>query len=151
MTIETLDNGSRTIARKAVVNAPATEIFALLSDPHRHHEVDGSGTVKDKVKGPHELELGAKFNVAMKQFGMPYKITSKVVAFEKDRLIEWRHPAGHTWRWELTPASDSTTEVIETWDASSTPAYPMFKAMGMTGKNATGIENSLRGLQERFS
>lgn len=151
MTAETIDAGSRKVARKAVVNAPAAEIFAMLADPHRHHEIDGSGTVKEKVKGPHELELGTKFNVAMKQFGLPYKITSKVVAFEKDRLIEWRHPVGHTWRWELTPVSDSITEVVETWDASRTPAYPMFKLTGMVGNNAKGIEASLEGLQARFA
>lgn len=151
MTAEKIDAGSRKIARKAVVNAPASEIFAMLADPHRHHEIDGSGTVKEKVKGPHALEKGAKFNVAMKQYGLSYKITSKVVAFEQDRLIEWRHPVGHTWRWELTPVSDSITEVTETWDASRTPAYPMFKLTGMAGKNAQGIEATLEGLQSRFA
>ena len=29
-----------------VVHAPASEIFALLSDPSRHHSFDGSGTVR---------------------------------------------------------------------------------------------------------
>lgn len=151
MTVETIDAGSRQVARRAVVNAPAAEIFAMLADPHRHHEIDGSGTVKEKVSGSHSVVEGDSFTVAMKQYGVPYKIKSKVVEFEQDKVIAWRHPAGHVWRWELEATSPSMTTITETWDASKTPAYPMFKLMGVVGKNGQGIEQTLEGLQGRYA
>ena len=151
MTVESIDAGDRKIAYRAVVSAPAAEIFALLSDPHRHHEIDGSGTVKEKVKGSHQLAEGEKFSVAMKQMGLPYKITSKVTAYEQDRLIEWQHPAGHKWRWELSATSPEITTITETWDATGAKVYPVFKLFGMTGKNAQGISKTLEGLQARYA
>ncbi|MCW2555472.1 MAG: Dimethyladenosine transferase, partial [Mycobacterium sp.] len=30
------------------------------------------------IKGPHQLSVGDKFTVGMKQYGVPYKITSTV-------------------------------------------------------------------------
>jgi hypothetical protein len=36
-----------------------------------------SGTVRDiPIKGPHHLAAGDKFTVGMKQWGVPYKVTS---------------------------------------------------------------------------
>ena len=35
--------------------------------------------------------------------GAPYKIKNKVVEFEPDRLIAWRHVGLHRWRYELEP------------------------------------------------
>jgi hypothetical protein len=56
---------------------PAPRRGALNVDPHRHPELDGSGTVRDiPIKGPHHLAAGDKFTVGMKQWGVPYKITS---------------------------------------------------------------------------
>ncbi len=34
------------------VQAPASELFAIVADPTRHHEVDGSGTVRDNIRAP---------------------------------------------------------------------------------------------------
>ncbi|MET0199292.1 MAG: dimethyladenosine transferase, partial [Rhodococcus fascians] len=102
--IETIDQGDRVVARRTVVNAPSSELFALVADPHRHGELDGSGTVKDTVRGPSRLTPGAKFSVGMKQFGVPYRITSTVTDFRDDadvKVIEWQHPMGHTWRWQF--------------------------------------------------
>ena len=45
--VETIDRGARQVARRSTVDAPPEEIFALLADPHRHGELDGSGTVGD--------------------------------------------------------------------------------------------------------
>lgn len=145
--IETVDRGPNIVARRVTVDLPASEIFARLEDPRRHHELDGSGTVNERISGPEHLSMGDKFTVGMKQLGVPYRITSTVVSFEKDRLVEWRHPAGHTWRWELEPTEDGRTRVTEIWDASKTPAGRVFKLFGMEKRNAKGIEDTLRNLQ----
>jgi len=152
MTIETVDAGPKKVSRRAVVNAPAAALFAQLADPHQHGSIDGSGTVGASTKGPSRLAQGDAFSVKMKQFGVPYTITSKVVAFEPDRVIEWKHPFGHTWRWELEETSPGTTRVTETWDASGSPgiAFAVFSATGVPGTNAQGIEKTLAGLQKRY-
>jgi hypothetical protein len=151
MTVEAVDTGPKTVTRRAVVNVPAPELFAMLADPHRHQELDGSGSVKAAVKGPHQVKLGDRFTVAMKMWGLPYKLTSQVSAFEQDRLIEWQHPAKHLWRWELKPLTSTSTEVTETWDARPSKAWPAYTVMGMVGRNTQGIEKTLAGLQQRYS
>ena len=78
-TVSKVEAGPQKVARRVLVHAPAAEIFSIVSDPHRHPELDGSGTVRDiDVKGPHHLAVGDKFTVGMKQYGVPYKITSTV-------------------------------------------------------------------------
>ncbi len=93
-TVTTVDFGPNKVACRVVVNAPVAGIFALVANPHRHPELAGSGTVRD----------------------VPYKMTSTVTAFEDNGVVEWQHPLGHKWRWELQEASPTTTQVTETFD-----------------------------------
>ena len=146
------DAGPQTVSRSVQVSAPAAEIFALLVDPHRHHEVDGSGTVRDaEVKGPHRLSVGDKFTVGMKQFGVPYPITSTATAIEDDHLVEWQHPLGHRWRWELAAVGPGVTKVTETFDYSTAKLPIAIQVLGFDKKNAQGIESTLSGLAARFA
>ena len=151
VTVETVDRGPKVVSRSAIVDIPAEAIFARLADPRRHHELDGSGTVGGGVSGPEHLKLGDTFTVSMKQLGVPYRIKSKVTRFTENREIEWRHPAGHTWRWELEPLSPNRTRVTETWDYSTSPVGPIFRLVGLTKSNTAGIEATLRGLPEALT
>jgi hypothetical protein len=54
----------------------------------------------------------------MKLFGVPYVIRNRVVEFEADRQIAWRHFTANRWRYELVPTADGGTTVIETFDTS---------------------------------
>ena len=153
-TLKTEDAGPRTVSRSVQVAAPVAEIFALIVDPHRHPEIDGSGTVRDAekcaVKGPHRLSEGDKFTVGMTQYGLPYKITSTATAVEENRVVEWQHPLGHRWRWELAEISPGTTKVTETFDYS-TAKLPLFiELTGFQKKNADGIEATLTSLADRY-
>ena len=150
-TLKTEDAGPRTVSRSVHVAAPVAEIFALIVDPHRHPEIDGSGTVRDvDVKGPDRLSKGDKFTVGMTQFGLPYKITSTATAVEENRVVEWQHPLGHRWRWELAEVSPGTTKVTETFDYS-TAKLPLFiELTGFQKKNADGIESTLTSLVDRY-
>ncbi len=150
-TLKTEDAGPRTVSRSVQVAAPVAEIFALIVDPHRHPEIDGSGTVRDiDVKGPHRLNEGDKFTVGMTQYGLPYKITSTATAVEENRVVEWQHPLGHRWRWELAEVSPGTTKVTETFDYS-TAKLPLFvEVTGFKKKNADGIEATLTALADRY-
>ena len=136
------------VSRSATVDAPAAELFAIVADPRRHHELDGSGTVGDNVSGPSLLSSGAKFGTKMKMFGVPYRITSTVTKFEPDRLIEWRHPMGHRWRWEFEPVDATHTLVTETFDYRGGSFG--IRLLGFDKRNATGIQATLDQLQTRY-
>lgn len=142
------------MARRVQVKAPAAEIFAIVADPHRHPELDGSGTVRDvDVKGPHRLAVGDKFTVGMKQYGLPYKIVSTVTEVDDGRVVEWQHPLGHKWRWELAERAQGdglVTDVTETFDYSTAKVPLMIPAFGYDKKNADGITATLQRLAERF-
>jgi len=106
------------------IPAPPEAIFAIISNPRRHHEIDGSGTVRDAKDVPDEIHLGSTFGMSMK-LGMPYSMVSEVVEYEPDRLIAWqtrppsgwaaRMGGGRIWRYELEP-QDGGTLVRESWD-----------------------------------
>lgn len=152
MTITVVDAGPRKVSRAADVQAPAADLFDIVADPHRHGELDGSGTVLDTVDGPRRLARGARFSVKMRQHGVPYRITSLVTDFDDGRVVEWRHPMGHRWRWELTPSSEGATRVTETFDYSQigSAKAKALELFGMPKQNAAGIEATLRQLQARY-
>jgi uncharacterized protein YndB with AHSA1/START domain len=108
-----------------VIPAAPDAIFALLADPHRHRDFDGSGTVRSAKRGPDTLTLGAKFGMSMR-LGIPYSMVSTVIEFEPNRVIAWqtfapgrthRLAGGRIWRYELEPVEGGTL-VRETWDIS---------------------------------
>ncbi len=118
------------VSVERVIHAPADQIFAMISDPSRHREFDGSGTVRNAkgVSGP--VGLGDKFGMSMK-LGVPYSMVSTVIEFEQDRRFAWRTTAptalgakigGRVWRYELEPADDGTL-VRETWDITGESAF----------------------------
>lgn len=134
------------ITRTVVVHAPAGRVFDLLADPSKHPLIDGSGTVQAPHGAqPERLELGSRFGMNMR-LGAPYRVTNRVVEYEKDRLIAWRHFGGHRWRWELKPIDDETTEVSETFDWSTAPAGFAYGAIGFLDRNTKGIEATLAKL-----
>ena len=61
-----INTGKRYVrSGKITIDAPAAIIFAYLSDPRKHVDFDGSGTVKGNVRGPDVLELDSKFGMDM--------------------------------------------------------------------------------------
>ncbi len=135
------------VSRVAVVHATPAVLFALLSDARRHPELDGSGTVRGPLGSVGKLYLGRKFTMRMHNV-VPYLVPSTVVDFDTDRLIAWRHAAGHVWRWQLAAGAPGTTVVTETFDPRPSPLRPLIARAG--SGNGAGIEATLRRLQERF-
>lgn len=148
--IEKVDAAPRVVALRARVNASMHELWRMLANPHRHHEVDGSGAVQTRVIGPRELELGDRFRVDMRMMGVPYAITSTVTALEQDRLVEWQHPGGHRWRWELEAQPDGSTIVTESFDYSTARAPRIIERIKAPERNAVSIRDSLAALQRRY-
>ncbi len=150
-TVTTVDAGPRTVSLRTLVKAKAEELFALLANPHRHHEVDGTGTVQEQVSGPTRLHEGDQFTVAMQVDATAYQLTSTVTRVITDRLIEWRHPVQHKWRWEFEQLEDGNTMVTETFDYAGTPAAPVYELIQIPDHNAVGIHRSLTRLQAKFA
>lgn len=136
---------TRSVSRTVVIDAPADQIFALLADPRRHPDFDGSGTVKGQLKAPPTLSKGARFGMSMRVV-VPYTITNEVVEFEQDRLIAWRHFGHHVWRYELEPLDDKDgggTRVTETFDWSGARSPRFIELMGYPKKNADSMDKTL--------
>ena len=111
------------VSVERLIPAPPEKIFALLVDPNRHRDIDGSGSVQGAKGDAPRLALGTKFGMSMK-IGLPYSMTSTVIEFEENRRVAWqtRGPGrigarvgGRIWRYELEPAEGGTL-VRETWD-----------------------------------
>lgn len=129
------------------IPAPAEAIFSLLTDPTRHREIDGSGTVGAPRggRGEERLELGSRFGMSMKM-GVPYAMESTVIEFDEPRLIAWqttgptrlgRMVGGRIWRYQLE-AVEGGTKVTESWDISreSVVTRPMVRlGAKKTGEN----------------
>ena len=132
------------------VPASPAEIFELLADPRRHHEIDGSDSVlAARVKAPKRLELGSKFGMRMR-IKVPYLITNKVVEFEEGRLIAWCHMGGHRWRYILEP-TDGGTNVTEQFDMTTARNAKMLRRMNAPTRNRVSIEKTLENLASKFS
>ncbi|MGB5952011.1 MAG: SRPBCC family protein [Ornithinimicrobium sp.] len=137
------------VSESITIDAPASVIFDILADPRQHSRIDGSGSVKGSTVGPDRLEKGATFGAKMKLFGVPYKISNRVVEFEDDARIAWRHFGGHRWRYILKPLGDAQTEVTEQFDYSRYKKIPAkgLEAANFPARNREGIQQTLRILK----
>ena len=107
------------VSEQITIAAPPAVVFAILADPRQHSRIDGSGSVGAVIAGPERLTAkGQTFTVRMKLFGLPYVIRNRVVEFEPQQRIAWRHFTANRWRYELTPTADGGTTVTETFDTS---------------------------------
>lgn len=137
----------RQVSRNVEVAAAPEVVFAILADPRQHPHIDGSGTVRATVRGPERLALGSRFGMRMRA-GLPYRVSNRVVEYEEDRRIAWRHFAPHVWRYELEPLPDGGTRVIETFDYTGTGAIGRLQELvGFPARNARGIEATLPRLK----
>ena len=146
-----VEAGPTCVSREILVAATPSELFALAADPHRHHELDGSGTVRAEVIGPRRLEPGDRFRVRMRMKGIPYAMTSRATRVVPDRLVEWALPFGHRWRWEFEPVDAGTTRVTESFDYSSARLPAFLRLVKAPERNAAGIEASLQRLRDRYT
>jgi uncharacterized protein YndB with AHSA1/START domain len=139
------------ISESITVDAPPAVVFAILADPRQHTRIDGSGSVQSVIGGPARITAtGQSFTVRMKLFGLPYVIRNRVVEFEADRRIAWRHFTANRWRYELAPTGDGGTTVTESFDSSRADRVTdaVVRWAKFPERNREGIRGTLQRLKE---
>lgn len=137
------------------IASPPEPIFTLLTDPARHREIDGSGTVQGPRGGATTLVLGSRFGMSMRM-GVPYSMVSTVVEYDENRLLAWqtrgptaigRHVGGRIWRYELEPVEGGTL-VRESWDITHESAFTKPMARRAAAQTRTNMAATLDRLAE---
>lgn len=122
------------------IAAPAAAVFAVLADPARHPEIDGSGMLREVVGRPVISGVGDTFTVRMHNAEMgDYEMTNYVVEYVPGRRIGWEPEmsaasraedqadvgvrAHQRWSYELTPDGPDGTLVTETYDCTRAPEW----------------------------
>ena len=139
-----------------IIPGPPEPIFALVSDPNRHQDIDGSGTVRTAKDLPEQMGLGSIFGMNM-EFGAKYSMVSTVIEYEAGRRIAWqsRPPSGRgpwrklvggrIWRYELEPV-EGGTRVRESWDLSE-EKFNWLIWRGLRGKTTANMRATLKRIE----
>ena len=138
-----------TVSATGTVAASPHEVFEVLRRPANHAALSGDATVRDAAGGDAVLAAGSRFTMRMK-VGVPYRVTSRVVEFEPERLLAWCHFGGHRWRWTLAPA-DGGTEVTEMFDMSTSRLAPVLRLVGYPKRHEDNVRASVANLVARFA
>jgi Polyketide cyclase / dehydrase and lipid transport len=112
------------------IPAKPQDIFAIIADPNRHLEIDGSGMLRGALDAVPVSAVGDVFAMKMHHQEMgDYEMNNTVVEYQPDRLITWE-PARrdievehwhYRWRYELVPEEGDATVVTESFDLSHSP------------------------------
>jgi uncharacterized protein YndB with AHSA1/START domain len=142
------------------INAPTQKVFDLLADPSTHEAIDGTGWVRQPLDGKRLTSTGQIFRMAMYHDNHPdknYEMANRVEAFDPPRAIAWQPGqgpddtnlefGGWIWRYDLSPVSQSQTEVTLTYDWSAVP-QPVREHIGFPPFDAQHLENSLKHLAQ---
>ena len=113
---------SITVSR--TIDAPAKDIFNVLSNPRRHSELDGSGFMRTGQNADRITASGQVFTMDMEgeHMGGEYQTDNHVVGYDENKLLAWKtapagtEPPGWQWVWELVPQGPDSTEVRHSYD-----------------------------------
>jgi hypothetical protein len=108
------------------VPVSASRLFAILTDPQGHVDIDGSGMLVAKSAGERVRAVGDTFEIDMyRDHTGAYKVINTISKYEPDAVLEWRPGApgrraiGHVYGYELTALGPDETEVTSYYDWSA--------------------------------
>ena len=141
------------IVVRATVEVPAADLFAVLADPLRHLEMDGSGMLRAGADNSPITGVGQVFTMEMHYPSLGnYRTENHVVDFQDGRGIAWmtaregQPPAGVRWSWELQPKTAGSTTVIHTYDWSQVIDPAVLARVSFPRVPADALEASVRRL-----
>ena len=144
-----VDSGNKwVVGAQITINAPASEIFVIVSNPRMHPEIDGSKMVKGGITGPDQLKLGDTFYMHM-SIGIPYVMRNKVVEYKHNEVIGWRPLAHNTWRYELKPITANSTLVTQWMDGRKAPKLLMKREIRWAAKAIAKTLVNLKKIAEK--
>jgi hypothetical protein len=143
------DTTSITVERS--IPAPAKDLFDILSNPHRHTELDGSGFVKGLVHGDRLDHVGQKFTMNMSgdHMGGDYQTDNIVSAYDANKMIGWKtapagtEPPGWEWLWQLKSEGSNATTVSITYDWSKVTDKELLKKISFPLVPESSLDQSL--------
>jgi uncharacterized protein YndB with AHSA1/START domain len=130
------DEQCRPVQVSLRIAAPADRIFRILSDPGRHADIDGSGTLREAAPGAVISRAGDVFVMRMHDPRIgDFEMNNHVVEYDQGRRIGWEpengrgHPGAgvpgagrwRRWSYELTPDGPQATTVTEIYDCCRGP------------------------------
>lgn len=143
-----------------LIDVPSKDIFEVLTLPARHHEFDGSGTVRNSDDTERIDKVGEKFvmNMHREAMGGDYRTHNFVTAYEENKMVGWQpapegadgtaptEPLGWEWVYELKPQGAGATEVSLTYDWSKVTDQKLLKQVGFPAIPQEDLEESLKHL-----
>lgn len=121
-----------TVSATTIINAPAAAIFAVLAEPANHAAIDGTGWVCEPLDNQRLTAEGQVFRMTMYHPNHPdgtYQMANRVQVFDPPRAISWKPGydsgdgslrfGGWVWRYDLTQAGPSGTQVTLSYDWSA--------------------------------
>ncbi|MEO6956301.1 MAG: SRPBCC family protein [Antricoccus sp.] len=147
------------ISVERTIDASAKEIFAVLSNPERHHQLDGSDTVRSDEKSDRITATGQVFTMNMyaEHMGGDYKTDNHVTGYDENKLLAWqttgpgREPMGWEWLWELEAQGPESTLVRETYDWSKVTDKAILGRISFPLVSKDEMEATLAKLAEAVS
>jgi uncharacterized protein YndB with AHSA1/START domain len=119
-------NDAHQIQVSRIVEAPVERVFALIADPDRHPDLDGTGTLRASRTHTVITEVGDVFIMDVHAHDIGRNQSQSVVTTHvRDRALGWapgpvdRDPFGHTFTFTLEPNGDDQTLVTLTYDWSA--------------------------------
>lgn len=87
-----IERSDTRIRVRQTVDVPAPALFAVLADPRRHVQVDGSGMLQADVDTQPITGVGRVFTMAMRHPSLgDYRTDNHVLEFEAGRRIVWTY------------------------------------------------------------
>lgn len=147
------------ISVSRTIDAPAKEIFDLLTLPARHSEFDGSGMVRSDEKSQRIQQVGDVFvmNMHAEAMGGDYQMYNHVTAYDENKMVGWQpaqehnkdEPAGWEWLYTLEPEGSDATKVTLTYDWSKVTDKELISLFPAVPE--TALEESLNRLAAAVS
>ncbi len=138
--------------RTSAPESPA-RLFAVLADPRRHVDIDGSGMLQADVAAVPIEHVGQVFTMAMRYPSLgDYRTDNHIVGFKPARRIAWataregQPPAGVVWSWELAEEPDGRTRIVHRYDWSGVTDPAILARVSFPRVSAEQLQGSVSGL-----
>ena len=151
------DEKKITVSR--TIDASPQEVWAVISNPARHHEIDGSGQIVSDEKSDRVTANGQVFTMNMNapHMGGDYQTDNHVTGYDENRLLAWQtapagtEPKGWEWLYELTPEGPNSTQVQLTYDWSKVTDKELLKKVSFPLISEDALEATLSRLASAVS